>query len=81
MKVIYNAISKTLLHHCKDPKKPIDLLLCPTGISAVNIGGTIIHYGLGIKPGAKLLGLNDQYKATEIFNFRCTFYSTKGFKE
>ena len=36
----------------------------PTGISAVNIGGTTIHSGLGIKPGAKLLGLSDKMKAS-----------------
>ena len=63
VKVIYNAISKTLLYHCKDPEKPRVLLLGPTGISAVNIGGTTIHSGLGIKPGIKLLGLNDKPKA------------------
>ena len=63
VKVIYNAISKTLLYHSKDPEKPRVLMLGPTGISAVNIGGTTIHSGLGIKPGAKLLGLNDKSKA------------------
>ena len=63
VKVIYNAISKTLLYHCKDPEKPRVLLHGPTGISAVNIGGTTIHSGLGIKPGIKLLGLNDKFKA------------------
>ena len=62
MKVIYNAISKTLLYHCKDPEKPRILLLGPTGISVVNIGGTTIHSGLGIKPGIKLVGLNDKSK-------------------
>ena len=36
----------------------------PTGISAVNIVGTIIHSGLGIKPGVKLLGLSDKMKAS-----------------
>ena len=63
VKVIYNAISKTLLYLCKDPEKPRVLLLRPTGISAVNIGGTTIHSGLAIKPGTKLLGLNDKSKA------------------
>ena len=38
-------------------------MLRPTRISAVNIGGTTIHSGIGIKPGAKLLGLNDKSKA------------------
>ena len=58
VKVIYNAISKTLLYNCKDPEKPRVLLLGLTGISAGNIGGTIIQTGLAIKPGTKLLGLN-----------------------
>ena len=38
-------------------------MLRPTRISAVNIGGTTIHSGLGIKPRAKLPGLNDKSKA------------------
>ena len=38
-------------------------MLGPTRISEINIGGTTIHSGLGIKPGAKLLGLNDKSKA------------------
>ena len=63
VKVIYNAISKTLLCHCKDLENPRVLLLGPTGISAINIGGTTNHYGLGIKPGIKILGLNDKSKA------------------
>ena len=63
MKGIYNAISKTLLYHRKDPEKSRVLLLGPTGISAVNIGGTTMHSGLGIKPGMKLLGLNGKSKA------------------
>ena len=63
MKVIYNAISKTLLYHCKDPEKPRVLLLGPTGISSGDIGGTTIHLGLGIKPGIRLLGLNEKSKA------------------
>ena len=63
VKVIYNAISKTLLYHCKDPEKLKVLLLGPTGISAVNIAGTSIHSGLAIKLGTKLLGLNDKSKA------------------
>ena len=33
-------------------------MLGPTGIPEVNIGGTTIHPGLGIKPGIRLLGLN-----------------------
>ena len=63
VKVICNSISKTFLYHCKDPDKPRVLLLGPTGISAVNIGGTTIYYGIGIKSVTKLLGLNDKSKA------------------
>ena len=62
VKVIYHAISKALLYHCKDPEKPRVLLLGPTGISALNIGGTTIHSVLGTKPGTKLLGLNGKSK-------------------
>ena len=57
------AISKTLLYHCKDPEKSRVLLVGPTGISTVNIGGTTIYSGLGIKLGTKLLGLNEKSKA------------------
>ena len=64
VKVIYNSsISKTLLYHCKDHEKPRVLLLEPTEISAVNIGGTTVHSGLGIKPGTKLFCLNDKSKS------------------
>ena len=61
--VIYNAILKTLLYHSKDPEEARVLMLGPTGISAVNIGGITIYSGLGIKPGAKLLGFNNKFKA------------------
>ena len=63
VKVIYKAISKTCLYHCKYPEKPRVLLLAPTEISAVNIGGTTIHSGLGIQPRIKLFSLNDKSKA------------------
>ena len=39
------------------------LLLGCTVISAVNIGGTIIHSGLEIKPRIQLFGLNEKSKA------------------
>ena len=64
VKVIYNAISKTLLYHCKYPEKPRVPLLGSTWISVVNIGGTTIYFGLGIKPGTKILGLNVKSKVT-----------------
>ena len=63
VKTIYQAISKELLYHSKEPDKPCVLLLGPTGISAINIGGITIHSGVGIKPGVKLLGLSDKMKA------------------
>ena len=64
MKTIYQVVSKELLYHSKEPDKPCVVLLGPTGISTVNIGGTTIHSGLGIKPGVKLLGLSDKMKAS-----------------
>ena len=62
-KLTYNATSKTLLYHCKNSEKPRVLLLDLTRISALNTGGTTIHSVLGIKPGTKLLDLNDKSKA------------------
>ena len=62
-KVIYNVISKTLLHHYKNPEKPRVLLLGPTGISAANIGKATIHSDLRTKPGTKLLSLHDKSEA------------------
>ena len=41
-------MSKELLCHSKEPDKPCVLLLGTTDISAVNIGGTTIHFGFGI---------------------------------
>ena len=62
MKVIYSSISKTLFYYCKESEKPTFFLLGPTVKSLVNINRTTIHSGLGIKPGTKLLGLNDKSK-------------------
>ena len=62
VKVICNAISKTLLYHCKDPEKPRVFSLGPTEISEVNAGGTTTHSGLDIKPGIRLFGLNNKSK-------------------
>ena len=50
IKNIYQSVSKKLLYHGGDLDKPCVLLLGPTGISAVNLGGTAIHSTLGIKP-------------------------------
>ena len=46
VKVICNAISETLFYHCNDPEIPRVFLPGPIGISAVNIGGFTIHFGL-----------------------------------
>ena len=64
IKTIYQVVSTELLYHSKEPDKPRVLVLGPTGISAVNIGGTTIHSGLGMKPGVKLLGSSDKMKAS-----------------
>ena len=61
VKVIYNAISKILLY--QGPEKSRVLLLSPTGISAVYIGGITIHSGLSFKSGIRLLDLNDALAA------------------
>ena len=61
--MIYNAISKTLLYHCKDREKPRLHLLGPTDISAVNIGENT-HFGLGIKPVIKRPCLYTESKGT-----------------
>ena len=51
------------LYHCKDPEKAIVLLFGPKGISVVKTNESIIHSGLGIKHGTKILGLNEKSKA------------------
>ena len=55
VKAIYNAISKTLLYHSKEPEKPRVLMLGPTGISAVNIGRTTIILVLELNQGQSYL--------------------------
>ena len=62
VKTIYQIVSKELLYHSKEHDKLRVLLLGPTGISTVNIGGTTIHSGFGIKPGFKLLDLSNKMK-------------------
>ena len=74
VKLIYNAISKTLLYHCKDPEKPRVLFLGPTGISAVNKGGTTIHSGLVIKPEQSyLVGMTNLKLLYEIGHQRWNY--------
>ena len=61
-------MSKELLYHSKEPDTPCVLLLGPADLSAVNVGGTIIYFGLGIKPGLKLLGLSAKMKVSSRSN-------------
>ena len=55
MKVIYNAISKTLLCHDKDPEKLKFQPLRTTETSVVKIGGTTIRSGQEFTPGKSYL--------------------------
>ena len=52
-----------MIYHFKASEIPRVISFGPTGISPVNIGGTTILSGLGIKPGTALLSLNDNFKA------------------
>ena len=56
-------MAKTMFYLSKNPEKLKALLLEPTGISAVKVGGSTIYSGLG-KAWTKWLGLNDKSKAT-----------------
>ena len=51
-----------MLDHSKDPEKPRVLLIGPTGILAIIVGGATSHSDFGIKPGSKLLRHNDKSK-------------------
>ena len=86
VKVMYNSILKSLLHHCKDPEKPRVLSLGPTGISVVNIDVSTIHCDLGCKLETKLLGSNDKSKvalrntlwAVELLTIEWFFMVSRG---
>ena len=58
-KEVYNVVQTWT----KDNVQYDGHLLGSIEISAVNIGGTTSHSGPGIKPGTKLLSLNDKSKA------------------
>ena len=60
VKLIYSTISKTLLYNFKYLEKPRVILLEPAGMSLINTSATTIHSGHAIKPGTKLLGLNNK---------------------
>ena len=63
VKTIFHALSKLLLRKGADPDKPRVLLLAPTGVAAVNINGTTIHSGLGIR-GKLYAPLSDKMRAS-----------------
>ena len=48
IKTIYQTATKTFRHGLEDPDKPSVLLLAPTGVAAINIGGNTINSGLAI---------------------------------
>ena len=50
-KVLYQSLSKTFSYRNSELEKAKVLLLGPTGVAAINIGGTTIHAGLNIPVG------------------------------
>ena len=45
------VLNKLLLYKSRDTDKPRILLLAPTGVAAINIGGKTIYTALGIGIG------------------------------
>ena len=48
IKSVYQTVIKTFKHGPLNSDVPVVLLLAPTGVAAVNIGGTVINSDLGI---------------------------------
>ena len=48
IKSVYQTVIKTFKHGPLNPDVPVVLLLAPTGVAAINIGGTVINSALGI---------------------------------
>lgn len=63
IRTIYHALTKLFMYHHSDPTKSKVLILAPTGVAAINIGGTTLHSALHIPCHGKLLPLNDSKKA------------------
>ena len=67
MKVIYQALTKTLSYGNSSVHKPKVLLMASTGVAAINIDGTTIHTALNIPVGhfgKNLASLNDKIKSS-----------------
>lgn len=77
MKTIYHVFSKKLFYHSKDQEKSYILLLGPTRVFVVNIGGTRIHPALRTKPSlsekinVNLRNVSSEVKVTSL-TFRVT---------
>ena len=48
IKSVYQTVLKTFKHGPSNPDLPYVLLLAPTGVAAINIGGCVINSSLGI---------------------------------
>ena len=67
MKVLYQSLTKTLLHGNVSVDKTKVLLIAPTDVAAVNIDGTTIHTALNIPIaffGKNLPHLDDKTKSS-----------------
>ena len=64
LKVIHKSLTKILMHRGGKPDKQKVLRIAPTGVAAINIGGTTIHTGLGIHDNGLCGPLNDKRMAS-----------------
>ena len=48
IKTIYHSMTKLFLYHGGNPDKVRVLFLTPSGVAAIKIGGTTMHFGLNI---------------------------------
>ena len=65
--------TKTFRHGPEDPDKPSVLLLAPTGVAAINIGGNTINSGLAISKnifGEHVGPLSDERKSALEQNYQ-----------
>ena len=60
IKAIHMALNKRLLYKSRDPDKLRILLLTPTGVAGMDIGGTNIYPVLGIGIGSKIVPLREK---------------------